>query len=326
MPRSRSSDSPHVTLRHEITAIVSGEHWTWAQIGHLLDRVDKSGYWQSESSSFTAWLKERAGEFGVKESTLWRYLTAGRYYVQLRKSLSHRQVTCPPLENLSDTVSPENLELLSKLSRAAPDEVIQELAVKVIHGDITRAELRTTWQAYRPVLDGRTARGGIDVPCINLNDRNQWHSQLEAMVLTTLSTASPEWTGVVKPEVYELIMYSSPLNRPTNHLSIVFDAVVVVRENSHASLKIHGIEIKSGGYLDNMTRQFETMAPFCDAVWLATPASPKEISKANLPDFVGVMRIDEGNVIVERFPGQSRLLSTRILDMTQGLLLKTMKH
>jgi len=59
---------------------------------------------------------------------MWRYLASARYFETLRDDLTKRGIACPQLVDLSTTVSPENLELLAKLERAAPSEAYMEIA------------------------------------------------------------------------------------------------------------------------------------------------------------------------------------------------------
>lgn len=150
MPRPRSPQSDHDFLAREIAALTQGQSRSWAHIGYLLDRIDQTDYWRNEAKSFTEWLKGHAESLGLKESTLWRYLTAGRYYIKLREALTGRGVSCPPLGELPDKVSPENLELLSKLARVAPDNALQRLAEQVISGGGTPRP-----RAVRPPSAGR---------------------------------------------------------------------------------------------------------------------------------------------------------------------------
>jgi hypothetical protein len=310
-------------LTHELAALSRGEVSSWSQIGNILIEVDQSGYWRNEATSFTDWLKHRADKFKLHESTLWRYLTAGRYYIQLRKTLTERNVLCPPLESLSGDVSPENLELLSKITRVAPDDALQRLTERVIGASITRAELRATWQAYRPVLGGRTARG-VSPPHINLADRDQVDSLLQATVLTALSAGGSAWTGIEKLEICRLFTnvrpeYAGPLP------SCEIDVVAMVREHEKSPLKIHGIEI-IGSFNRQEKSKFVAMAPFCDLLWVATPDYADCMCKADVPDFVGIIRATESALRVERPARASKFLGTELLPMTKGLLLKTLNR
>ena len=326
MPRPRSPQSDHDFLAREIAALTQGQSRSWAHIGYLLDRIDQTDYWRNEAKSFTEWLKGHAESLGLKESTLWRYLTAGRYYIKLREALTGRGVSCPPLGELPDKVSPENLELLSKLARVAPDNALQRLAEQVLSGGITRAELRTVWQAYRPARGGRTARGlGVPPPRINLRNREQFESLTEAMVLTSLASGDPSWSGIRNPDLYELFMHISPESDGATPRRYIFDAVAVIRDRKSDPLQIHGIEI-AGGFHVNWSGKLEGMAPYFNFLWIAVPEQAERIEKLTVPDFVGILRVMSGHVVVERPPRQSDLLGGRVLEMTKGLLLKSLKR
>lgn len=119
----------------ELAAVLRGDARTWAEIGRLLGSVEMHGLWREEAGSFTEWLRRFAQQLGKRgESSFWRYLTAGRYYIELRKQLLSRNVQCPLLQDLPERVSPENLELLSKLERVAPPDVMHNLSERVVAG------------------------------------------------------------------------------------------------------------------------------------------------------------------------------------------------
>ncbi len=313
-------------LNDDLDALSNGKVRSWGQISHLLDQIEQQGTWQTEAKSFTEWMRNKAQAFDLKQAAFWRYLTAGRYYVQLRETLAAYNVSCPPLEALPDKVSPENLELLSKLARVIPDEGLRRLAGQVIDGSVTRAKLRTTWQAYRPALGGRTAQGGgVGAPRINLNDHIQTESLAMASVLATLTSAGPGWTGGEKPDLYEIFMELRPEYIAPRSGSVVFDAVAVLREHKNSPLEIHGIEISSRSS-PNMKEKFEGMAPFCSFLWLAIPGGAHDIAKSDIPRFVGVLRVEGNAVVVDRPAGPADLLGTELFAMTKGLLLRTLKR
>lgn len=313
-------------LAREIDALSKGEIKSWPRIGAILDRVDQTGYWRCEASSFTEWLQRYADRLNLKESTFWRYLSAARYYISLQRIITERGISCPSLTELSDKVSPENLELLSKLDRVAPVAVLQRLAPQVIEGSITRAELRTVWQAYRPALGGRTARGlGVSPPQINPSDHEQYQSLTEAMVLAALASGDLAWTGAQDPDLCELVMHVSPERIGAGGSHFMFDAVAVVRERRNDPIKIHGIEIKSliqPAYLSELVK----MAPFFDFLWVAVPEQAALTECKSIPDFVGILRMIGDHVAVERQAVNSDLLGGRVLEMAKGLLLRSLKR
>ena len=72
-----SSDILQQWIAAELRSLPEGE-WSWGQVACVLDYVERTNYWQSTgSSSFTEGLSVT---LGVKAGTLWRYLSAGRFY------------------------------------------------------------------------------------------------------------------------------------------------------------------------------------------------------------------------------------------------------
>ena len=184
-------------IEKELAAIERGEARTWGQTAVLLDKIDTGGYWHRDSDSFTEWLGKHAQIFGVKPAMLWRHLTSGRYLKQLRDSAAARNVAIPTLDLLPNSVSSESVELLAKLERIMPQADFEKLLQRMLEGDARRAELRSLWEAYRPVLGGKTARGrGVIAPRINRQDPEQYQSLMEANFLSALKAAGSAWTGV----------------------------------------------------------------------------------------------------------------------------------
>jgi len=316
----------HDLIVREISALVKGGIRPWLPIGQLLDRVDQTEYWRRDARSFTEWLRRQAAMLDLKEATLWRYLAAARHYTKLRESFTAHGIWCPSPADLSDKVGPENLELLSKIDRVAPVEVRQRLARQVIEGCITRAELRTAWQAYRPALGGRTARGlGVPPPQIDPSDHEQRRGLTEAMVLAALASGDRSWTGGQNPDLCELVMHIGPERAGLDGSYFVFDAVAVVRERENDPIKIHGIEIKSRFQPADLC-ELEKMAPFFDFLWVAVPEQAAPTECQSVPSFIGILRMIGNHVVVERQATHSDLLGGRVLETAKGLLLRSLKR
>jgi hypothetical protein len=311
-------------INTDLAALAKGEVRSWAQIGLLLDQVDHSGYWQKSSGSFTEWLKALSPSLNLKEASLWRYLTAARYYQELRKTLIASGVSIPSLDELSDKVSPENIEILSKLARVMPDDVFRKIAQQVVASTVTRAELRETWLAYRPVLEGRTARGkGVAVPKINPADSFQSESMLEAQIFTALSANGSEWTGIERPDRYELFMHVSPELPLNARQRFTFDAVAAVRAHKSAPLTFHGIEIKGSYLISRSTYELlERQTPFCDFLWVATHGRTSELSMECIPEHVGLMIADGNSIQVIRPAQRSQQSGHYTGELAKGLLVK----
>ena len=312
---------------NNLAALAKGEVRSWAKIGLLLNQVDHSGYWKKSSGSFTEWLKALSPTLSVKEASLWRYLTAARYYQELHETLKVNGVSSPTLDELSDKVSPENLEILSKLSRVMPENVYLQLAQQVLAGTITRAELRETWLAYRPVLEGRTARGmGVPVPRINPADSNQFDSMLEAQVFMALSASGSEWTGIENPDRYQLTMQVCPEFPPDVKKIFIFDAVVTLRAKKSGPLVFHGIEIKGSHFSSSTYDLLEQLTPYCDFLWIATHGSTTELGKLQLPEHIGLMVALENEIQVIRPAQRTKQSGQHTGELAKGLLLKVLSR
>lgn len=317
--------SLHEDLRLSIDALTQTGFRSWSQIGHLLDQVEKTSFWQGQAASFSEWLRTFAPTLGLGEASLWRYLASARYYEKLQQTLYGRGVSYPRLEDLPSNVSPENLELLAKLARVAPDEVLQSIAVRVVNGAITRAEMRRTWEAYRPALAGRTARGtGVEVPTVDPDDPKQFDSVIEAQVFTALTLTDPAWIGINSPQIYEVLHRIGPEFARSEPEQFEFDAVVITRATKSDSLEFHGIEIRGSHVLNqNLGRLLQIKTPYCHYLWLARDARSHGIDDYDLPADVGLL-VAQGNAIRVLRQAQ-RSSGERTGELAKGLLLQKLR-
>lgn len=277
-------------LDNELVALSRSEVRPWARVGQFLDEVERTGHWQATAASFTEWLKVLGPDLNLKEASLWRCLTAARYYQALRQRRAARGLTSPPLEELPTSVSPENLELLAKLARVVPEEELRPLEERVLAGRITRAELRKTWRAYRPALEGRTARGrGVPVPHLDPADPEQFKSRLEAQVAAAFMASAPHWLGH-SIHSHEWFLHVAP--ETVGHARIEFDLVAVVQDAPGRPFTFHVIEIKGGNPSPQLGRLLEQQALYCDFLWVAAPdGNQSEEYLQALPDYVGLIAL-----------------------------------
>ena len=276
----------------------TGASIPWPQLSCLLDAIDTTGYWETKAHSFTEWLKQNANSIGLKESTLWRYLVVGRYYRGLRKQFARVKLEYPPLEELPHHVSPEKLELLSKLARVAPKDFFEPALDMVLRNEISRDELRAKWQAFRPAMKGKTARGrGTIPPLINLKDEEQYHSVLEAMVINALRSLGSEWMGYRKAYMYDVKMHVKP-DYPsdfTHRFRYIFDAVALLKPTKSAQLQVHGIEI--GLSIASRSMNLLERSSYCDYFWVVINSSNNMTpGRYSIPDGVGIIEV-EGLII-----------------------------
>jgi|GEM_PF-1838772 hypothetical protein len=273
----------------------------WAVIGQYLEMVRSSGYWKQEGkNSFTQWLHSLASSVPCSEATLWRYHTAARLFKHVSEELAKLEIPSGPLAALPQSVSPENLELFSKLTRVAPADVLGRLAAQMIEGRITREELRRTWQAFRPALGWQTARGrGSPIPRVDRDDPEQRETLLEATILHALDVSRPTWTGCSDPVLYHLFLHVAPEPAPDpTMLRPVFGAVAVVRPDFDVALELHAIECVASPHAAGVRRKVSVAAKFSEYVWLASHESGMPShnpgSLEGLPPGIGWLLLDAG--------------------------------
>jgi hypothetical protein len=308
---------PNKKLQKDIAALGQRRTSSWALIGTILDQVDHEKDWAYDARSFSEWMKSFALSIGMNESSLWRYLSAIRYYQKLRKDLNLRK-------ELPDSVSAEGLELLEKLERVVPKKEFDEVAGRVLGGDVKRNELRELWKTYRPILTGRTARGkNVIAPRVDPMDREQRILQTEARVLTTLMWAGPEWTGLHDPQFYypmrEVVLPRGVgLQTPR-----AFDMLAIVRKTVESPVMLIAVEICSR--IKDFS-SLDSVAPYCDRLWVALVGKEKIPDKARLPVFVGILRVKAGGLRVERAAGEdSPGLGAKTGEMVKELLIPLLR-
>ena len=295
---------------------------SWGRVAAVLDQADSIAAWEGEAGSFTEWLRIKASESGTAESTLWRYLGAGRFYRELASTLKAKGLPAPSLKTVSRTVSPESLEILSKISRAAPESVFLDIAVKLLNGSVTRAALRRTWSAYRPVLEGRTARGGgAGHPRADHGTPETMESVLMATVLAALSGNIRLLADVREPVTSVFATEVAVELAEAREGSVIFDAVAACRSGSRSGLVLNGIEIV-GGRETSLRRKLEILAPFCDRLWIAIHEDNFP-PPSDTPSFAGILVADStGSLSIQRHAKPSRTPGSRSGELARALLLK----
>ncbi len=308
----------------ELKALLRGDARTWAEIGYLLASVEFYGIWREEAGSFTEWLKRFAVRLGKKESSIWRYLTASRYYIELRKQMLAKGSQCPLLQNLPDRISPENLELLSKIERVVPPELMQSLSERVIAGVATRAELRDAWETFRPVLAGKTARGQVCPPRFDPSDLSQRRSLMEAVTFRGLSNYKEVLFGTTSYDFNEVFYHVDLKIHNIINSKITLDAVVAIGNKNNGQLILNVIEIVTlinPQVLENIS----TMMKYCDFIWLATHEAYLDGLVRDIPQNIGIFGINDlGHIHVVRQAIAEVDGGQNSYELIKSLLLKTL--
>jgi len=292
-------------IAEKLAKLANGETMPWTEVADLLDRIERTAYWDKSAKSFTEWLKTSAKKLGNKESTLWRYLVVGRYYHDLRDQFSRVKLKYPPLLELPKHVSPEKLELLSKLGRVAPKEFFKKLIYSVLDNEITRDDIREQWRAFRPALKGKTSRGrGTLRPMVNLRNKDEYRSVREAMIINALKASGPIWLGEEKAQMYEVKMHVKVPFGTDRRDNRIFDAVVLYKESQYKDFEVHIIEVMPRftsikGNFD----QYHGIAEYCDYFWVATHKDSSEpmdrhVLNKKYPGFVGMLQVDASEISV----------------------------
>lgn len=293
-------------IEQELLAIEKGEHRAWGMTSLLLFAIDKTGFWQDNCDSFTNWLEKNASLFKVKPATLWRILTAGRFSNQVREQLANNNILVPHLEDMPCNISPENIEILAKLKRVVPKDIFLYFARRVFKGKAKRSELRSSWQTYRPILKGQTARGrGVPTPQLDNSNPAEHDSLLEAVALDALKSVGPNWSGHQYTTLYQMFLSVNPddypqPDTPYEHIRSVekhlFAAIAVVKPK-YSEIEYHGFH-----YLKRDSECLEVdMEQYCDFVWFIISAESltnEHISwlQHKSPSCTGLLEIKDGEV------------------------------
>jgi len=314
-------------ISKELQKLAHGESMPWTELSCLLDQVDKTGYWEQTANSFTDWLKSNAHKLGGKESTLWRYLVVGRYYHDLREQFTRVKLEYPPLLELPKHVSPEKLELLSKLGRVAPKDFFEKLIYDVLDNAITRDEIREQWKAFRPALKGKTARGrNVSAPTISSIRTPELYKSLdEALIINAIKANGAKWLGDDSPSMYEVKFHFLNQYIKKEQLSPHLPAVVLYQSSPTDDLEVHGIEMaRTYNFSTDLFKRLKEPAEYCDFLWIACNKTIPYLNKFKeyYPETVGIIVIDDADITVQQpaLPCKKNFEKANIL--LKALLLK----
>lgn len=292
---------------------------TWHGLAAHLLTVEKVRSWSTTHSSFSSWLADLARALQRSEATLWRALSAGRYYAEIREELVGRGVEIPELGAPAVAASPEALELAQKISRVAPDEVVQQISRKVIEGAISRRELRTYWETYRPVLNGQTARGrNVEAPQFDPDSAEMLSSRAEADCVAGLIHGGSGWLGCDQAHIYKVIPVSS---RTAVQLGCrhVPDVIVLYQATPNEQMQIHGIEAATRLKNNAVVRHYRTNGLGVDRFWIIAPDTI-ELRAADSNPEIGVLQANPRGVHVTHQAGPAKQDRDETLVLMRGLL------
>jgi hypothetical protein len=262
----------------------------WGEAAAELLRVETSGEWKDVNPTFSLYISEIARVLNKARPAFWRLLVAGRTYNSLRTKFDPTGAHLPPLESVRGKPSPESLELVSKIERVAPSEVLESVQRQIMEGHITRDELRRLWETYRPVLGGQTKRGrGVKAPRYNALSPRMRSSFVESNILAIMARQGPDWLGIQGPAYLYRVIHLSVNKHLRNLQTSVPDVVVLLAENEDSPLVLHGVGVGSGPLQPQVLRHYEPNQVNVDYLWFASPKRLSAEDMADIPEEIGLL-------------------------------------
>lgn len=296
-----STKNIRLVPQDEINSIVSRQGRTWVDVGMLLDKVEDTKAWEGEASSFSEWLRSFSNKLGLGEAGIWRQYTAFRFYKSLEQR--YKELTFPIPQNLHKVTNPDSLELLTRLERVMTKQAFIDLTQKALDGFISRAKLRKLWDEYRPILEGKTARGNPNDLHISESQRIEYFgSEFEEDLFLLLQQDFSPLVGRAVTGA-EFSLFRDVDLGTYQHTDYV--GVVMSSDSNHDGMDFHGIETRLNERPMNETirevsEPLDEYLPLFDFVWAATDPGSVEYCIESIPEEIGVLTIIDHEVKIFR--------------------------
>jgi len=265
-----------------IRASLAGKR-DWRVLARIILECERDGLWKGKASSFSAWLKLFAEQLGIQISNLWRYRRAGKAAFVFWGDQG--QCRIKSLEDMPDGISPESIEILDKISRAAPAYLVKQLSTRLFEKDIPMRELRALWKKFRSSLQG-DARGRSKIaPALSRSDSRRRASLLEELAAGALS----------RLRVSDVCSGEGSIKVLSN--VIVMGGGCEVDIAMVTSGKVDGVEIHGVVVLTQVTpgkvAVLQRLKRYCDYVWVVLPDSPTAEVYRCLDEEIGLFQVRE---------------------------------
>ncbi|WP_158793824.1 hypothetical protein [Granulicella sp. L60] len=276
----------------------------WGVMSSYLIEIEDS-LRDSSASSMTVWIRSFARQTGMQPSTLWRLLTAGKYYRELRQEFEQVGVLLPDLGDPAIAASPESLEILNKLARVLPPD-LKQIQRGTLEGKISRRELRDLWITYRPVLEGKNARGWpAQKPRFNSHNPDMQLAHKKAQALNAIREGGPFWLGYSESYIYKVFPVDEV--REFEHLfnsseNPKPDAIVLHSASVEARLEVCSLIVAN----DLGTLAISREVPQLDGVWVVITAEQRKSGLSEPYLDCGFLLLENGSVSRLRSPTRSR--------------------
>lgn len=273
-------------IERRLQDLLREEGQRWQRVALLLLEVQAGELWSGRSPSFTSWLRDQAERSGVGAKTLFRYLSAGRFYEKVRKGRN-----APPLGRGQENMSAMTLELAQRISAVAPKRVADRVIDGAMSGKLSQREARAIWRSYQPALKGghRRGRGTTSLrPDSALAERGT--------MLQTLRAAGASWvpdlSGAVDAVVYEDVALPLAEGR-----SEMIDAAILVEGPDRLPV-VHAVHIwrDDAGDSPSTRRLARELLAATTPLWIAVAGG----QPGGLPSGAGVIEVHGTGVRVRR--------------------------
>ncbi len=282
-------------------------------VAKIAIEVQQKQLFKDKYKSFTAWVNAIAEKCDRQPSLIWRYIKAGKYYLESIESEDIEQI------ELAEA-APEVLVNLEKVQRHAPEEVFIDLKDKVLAGEVTVSESREIEQQYRPERPSKVTpqvvtptnteveevKGGKDIEShvqegleksSTTNTKSTPATRIADSIARTLSITLVDWSKNCAEMRYPPKFSQAHTEVRVNHerKRLRLDLVAVVRWSFKKPKDILAIEIKSSLSDFESDRKWENYLQFCDFFCFAIPRDDVDLWAAiedQTNSEVGILGID----------------------------------
>ena len=286
----------------------------WRELAMVILECERGRLWKGEASSFSAWLKRFADQLGIQIANLWRYRRAAKAAFVFWGEQGQRRIY--KIMDIPEGISPESIEILEKISRAAPAYLVKSLAARLFDKEVPIRELRAIWKQFKPALQGDARGRGKVAPSLSRVEGKRRGALFEKLAADALSQINPidlGSRGAVSLRVVNDVV--------TDDKRCKSDLVLLVR-NEDGGVDVHGVELllhPTPGKMDWLHH----LRHYCDFVWVVLPNMPSAEINAQLDDWVGLIHIQELNCDVLRqaeklAPDLSEKMLRRVLAKLVG--------
>lgn len=273
---------------------------------------------RTQQRSMTGWVNNYAEKNNKQASSIWRLLTAGKYYRALRGKFERKGILLPDLTEPELMASSESLEILRKIGRTEPSQ-LDEIEEQTLLGKLSRKELRTLWETYRPVLGKRTARGrNQPEPRYRSHDEQMRTVHAKAGVIDAIRKSGATWLGSDKPYIYKVLSRKGveELGRLADPMP---DAFILHAPQSGSEITIHSVFVEPGPAEQQILKDVRHVSGL-DSLWIAATVGTMTSGLKDLPPWAGCIQVEGEEITVVREAKQSERRSDKEGAILRALL------